>query len=249
MRIAALYDIHGNVDALEAVLADAARAGAEQVLLGGDVVMGPFPAEVMARLRRLPRECEALRGNTDRVVAAPTIDESDPWKDRIAWVAGRLSPAERAWLAKLPTTISLVVDGLGPTLFYHGTPRSDSEIITRLTPEERLREVFADVAEDVVLGGHVHVQDDRRAAGKRVVNAGSVGAPYEDAPGAYWALLGAPGVPLELRHTRYDVARAAERVLASGMPGAADFAKNMLTPMSPESASARFERMAEEARA
>ncbi len=98
------------------------------------------------------------------------------------------------------------VDGLGLTLFCHGSPRSDTEIITTATTDERLRGILGGVEQRTVVGGHTHRQFDRRVDGWRVVNAGSVGMPYEGRPGAYcWALLG-PGV--ELRRTAYDVDRA-----------------------------------------
>lgn len=246
MRIAALYDIHGNLDALEAVLEEVEAAAPDLILLGGDVVLGPFPAETLDRLLALQRPVTWIRGNTDRVVVAPTIPEGDPWRDRIAWVAERLTPERRARIAGWPTTVTHEVEGLGPTVFCHGTPRDDAEIITPITTEERLREIMAGVEEPVVVGGHVHVQYDRLAAGKRIVNAGSVGMPYEHQRGACWALLG-PGV--QHRRTSYDLARAAERIRACGIPRAEDLVTTLLTPPTPEEVSERFERMATAARA
>jgi len=243
MRIAALYDIHGNLDALEAVLADVEAANPDLILLGGDVVMGPFPAQTLDLLLALKRPVECIRGNTDReLIVAPAPREVDPWRERRQWVARQLTPRHRAWLAGLPTTAAFDVTGLGPTLFCHGTPRSDEEIITRITHEDRLHEVLDCATQGVIVCGHVHVQYDRRAAGKRIVNAGSVGFPFEREPGAYWAMLG-PDV--ELRHTAYDVARAVDRIKASPFPDAAEFVeKALLSPLSPDQASEQFERMA-----
>ena len=246
MRIAALYDIHGNIDALEAVLAEVESAAPDLIVLGGDVVMGPFPAETMDRLLALRRPLEWVRGNTDRVVMAPERHPGDPWADRLGWIHEQLKPAHRARLTDLPTTLSHEVEGLGPVIFCHATPRSDDEIITPLTPEERLREVFAAVREPVVICGHIHLQYDRRAAGKRIVNAGSVGIPYQGEPGAYWVLLG-PDV--EHRRTVYDVARAAEHIQAGGMPRAGDFAQFLPAPPTAQEMSEKFERMASGARA
>ena len=128
-------------------------------------------------------------------------------------------------------------------LFCHGSPRSDEEILTRISPEERVAAAVADVSEEVVVCGHTHVQFDRRVAGKRLINAGSVGMPYEARPGAYWAVLG-PDV--ELRRTDYDLEAAAAAIRVSGFPDAGELAdENVLTVPSAEEATQQFERMAQ----
>ena len=135
------------------------------------------------------------------------------------------------------------VDGLGPVLFCHGSPRSDEEILTRISSEERVAAACAGVEEALVVCGHTHVQFDREVAGTRLVNAGSVGMPYEAEPGAYWALLG-PDV--ELRRTAYDLEAAAAAIRATGFPGADELAAaNVLTVPSAEEATEQFERLAE----
>ena len=114
-------------------------------------------------------------------------------------------------------------------LFCHATPRSDTEIFTRLTPEDRLLPVFEGLHVPVVVCGHTHMQFDRTIGRVRVVNAGSVGMPYGES-GAYWLLLG-PNV--ELRHTSYDLTKAAERIRDTNYPQAHDFAAhNVLQPPS-----------------
>ncbi len=135
-------------------------------------------------------------------------------------------------------TADIDVDGLGPTLFCHGSPRSDEEVITTATSEEHVREMVAAVEQPVVVCGHTHMQFDRAAAGKRVVNAGSVGMPYEGQSGAYWALLG-PDV--ELKRTLYDFQDAAALVGASGCPYAADFARDIVQPPTRKEAITLFE--------
>jgi predicted phosphodiesterase len=97
--------------------------------------------------------------------------------------------------------LAVEVEGLGSVLFFHWSPRSDEEIITRLTADERLAPMVDDVAEPVVVCGHTHVQFDRAIDDRRVINAGSVGMPYQHQPGAYWALL---TDVVELRRTEYD---------------------------------------------
>jgi diadenosine tetraphosphatase ApaH/serine/threonine PP2A family protein phosphatase len=130
-------------------------------------------------------------------------------------VRARLTTADVRRLTALPLTLTLDVDGLGPVLFCHATPRNDSEIRTAISPDERWREVLAGVEERIVVCGHTHVQFDRAVDGVRVVNAGSIGMPYADEPGAYWAVLG-PDV--ELRRSTYDDAAARTAIAVAGYP-------------------------------
>jgi putative phosphoesterase len=228
VRVAALYDIHGNLPALEAVLAELERVEPDVVVVGGDAVLGPFPRETLEELLALDERARFVRGNTDR-----SLD---------GFSAKVLTPEQREFLAGLAVTLSLDVDGLGPVLFCHASPRSDEEIVTRLTPDERVAPMLTDVAEEIVVAGHTHVQYDRVAAGKRLVNAGSVGMPYEEEPGAYWALLG-PDV--ELRRTPYDLEDAAARIAASGHPEAEAWAREYVYAVNgPDEASRYFEELA-----
>ena len=126
--------------------------------------------------------------------------------------------------------VVLDVDGLGPTRFVHGSPRSDEECVTPETPEERVREFSEGVEERVIVTAHVHIQFDREVAGIRSVNAGSVGLPYEGKPGAYWALLG-PDV--ELRRTEYDVEEAVGRYRATDLPEVEPVIELLLEPPEP----------------
>jgi predicted phosphodiesterase len=223
MRVAALYDVHGNLPALEAVLADVDRERVDAIVCGGDVAAGPLPAESLELLRE--RRAIFVRGNADREL-----------RD---WPSERLSARQLAFLAGLPLTVSLDVDGLGPVLFCHATPRSDEEIVTRLTPDDELADALDGVAERVVVCGHVHVQYDRRVGDRRVVNAGSVGMPYEGRVGAFWALLG-PDV--ELRASEYDLRAALPRLRATGYPELEDvLASSLLEPVSAEEVSGYFE--------
>jgi putative phosphoesterase len=217
MRIAALYDVHGNLRALEAVLAEVADERVDTIVCGGDVVWGPQPAECLEALRAA--RAMFVRGNADRDV----LTGKDPI-DRFG--AARLSEGQKALVASWPLSLELDVDGVGRVLFCHATPRSDEEIVTRATPDEEIAEVLAEVDADVVVGGHTHVQFDRRVNGAvRFVNAGSVGMPYEGDGDARWLLLG-PDV--ELRHTSYDIAAAIPEIEATGMPQVERFVENAL---------------------
>ena len=250
MRVAALYDIHGNLPALDAVLAEIATLGCDRIVIGGDVALGPMPRETLARLDGLGERVGWIRGNCDREMGAALErppDPAKPWEARLRWAAGCLTPAQRQRLAGLPLRITLDIGGLGPVLFCHATPRSDEEIVTRLSPEARLAETLAGIPERVVISGHTHVQFDREVQGRRWINAGSVGMPYQGRTGAYWVMLG-PGV--DLRRTAYDADAAARRIEASGFPDAERFARQeLLAPITAAAASERFEQMSVQARA
>ncbi len=244
MPVAAIYDVHGNLPALEAVLAEVEASGAGIVICAGDAVAGPFPREVVARLRDLGDRIRFVRGNADRnVVDAASGHDADA---QARWCGAQLASDDLDFLARLPLTESVAVDQLGTVLFCHATPRSDEEIVTRITPESRMADALAEVEADLVVCGHVHVRYDRAVAGKRVVNPGSVGLPYEAEPGAYWALLG-PGV--SLRRAEYDVGAAMDAILATGFPAAEEmFVETLLTPPPPDEVTEHFERIARERR-
>jgi predicted phosphodiesterase len=241
-RVAAIYDIHGNLPALEAVLDDIRRAEMDLVVVGGDVVLGPMPNETLACLMDLRIPVHFIQGNCDReVVAQMRGVESGPLPEQIRgvvrWVARQLQPRDENVLAGWPATVGLVIDGLGRVLFCHATPRNDSEIFTRLTSDDRLLPVFDGVDEALVVCGHTHMQFDRMVGRTRVVNAGSVGMPFGE-PGAYWVELG-PDV--RLRRTSYDLTQAAERVRATNYPQAEEFAtRSILQPPSEDAILASF---------
>ena len=244
-RVAALYDIHGNLPALDAVLAEIDTERPDVLLVGGDVLWGAMQAETIERLRSIADGALFIRGNCEREVIGRHVsgdEQQDAWT---LWCADELSAAEAAFVASWPEATYLEIAGLGTALFCHGSPRSDEEIITSATSEPRLAAMLAGVTAPVVVCGHTHVQFDRRAAGHRVVNPGSVGMAYEGEPGvACWALLG-PDV--ELRRTRFDVAGAAAAVRAKAMPHAEPFIRMaLLEPAAAEEATLVFEEMAEQ---
>jgi putative phosphoesterase len=204
VRVAALYDVHGNLPALGAVLAKVDDA--DLIVAGGDVVGGASPAETVERLRGLGKQVRWLRGNAEReLVEMPPPREAGPPPGELERLRAALTDEQVEFLYGLPERVELELDGLGRVLFCHAVPQNDLDIVTPLTPDERLAQILDGVDADVVVAGHTHIQDDRRAGGVRWINAGSVGMPYEDAPGAYWALLG-PDV--ELRRTEYAAAEA-----------------------------------------
>jgi putative phosphoesterase len=242
MRVAALYDIHGNLPALEAVLADVRRAAADVIVVGGDVCPGPMSREALACLLELSVPIHFILGNGDRDTLTLAAGGSPagvpaPYLPAMRWVADQLDERDRRAIAEWPPTVSLDVSGLGRVLFCHATPQSDTAIFTRLTAEERLRPLFEPTGADIVVCGHTHMPFDRPVGRVRVINAGSVGMPFGE-PGAYWLLLG-PDV--DLRRTDFDLTAAAARVRASAYPQAEEFAaRSILQPPAEQGMLERF---------
>ncbi len=235
MRVAALYDIHGNLPALEAVLEDVARARADRVVIGGDVVPGPMPRETLARLLDLELPTQFVVGNGEVAVLAEMEGKESGvparYREGIRWNAAQLRRCDRELLASWQNTLQIEISGVGKVLFCHATPRNPNDIFTRLTPQDRLVSIFAESNADVVVCGHTHMQFDRAIGRLRVVNAGSVGMPFGD-PGAYWLLL---GPEVEFHRTEYDLEVAASRIRRTHYPEAEEFAAhNVLLPPSEE---------------
>ncbi len=220
MRVAAIYDIHGNLPALEAVL-DAIRGEeVDQIVVGGDIVPGPMPRDCVSALQELSVPVRFIQGNGERDILAVHRGEEptrvpQQFHEVMRWVANELPSEHLTDFAAWPLTLGLAIPGLGDVEFCHATPRDDNEIFTRVTPERRLRPIFGATGAALVICGHTHMQFDRRVGEVRVVNAGSVGMPFGE-PGAYWALLGFGGV--ELRYTPYDLEGAAARIRATEYP-------------------------------
>lgn len=233
MRVAALYDIHGNLPALESVLEELQNFAVDRIVVGGDVLSGPMQVECIERLRALTLPVDYLMGNSDReVIAARHGNENKklpPFAQEVLrWSARQLAPEHEQWVASWPKTVTLHIPPLGTVLFCHATPRNDDEIFNVRTDEARLLPVFEVSKADVVVCGHTHMQFDRMIGKTRVVNAGSIGMPFGP-PGAEWLLLG-PGV--ELRHANYDRNDARRRISGTGFPNASEF--DMLNPPAAE---------------
>jgi len=235
MKVAALYDIHGNLPALEAVLADVDRERFDRVVVGGDVFWGPWPAETLAAVRGLGSRALFVRGNCDRETVA--LDPADSYATVNAWVAGKLSAKDTAFVAAWPLTQHVEIDGIGAVCFCHATPRDDTELLTSQSSEADLAEAFGPASEGVVVCGHTHVQFDLTVGRHRVVNAGSVGWGYEGRPGAYWLELGAE---IRHRHSEYDYEAAAAALTEIGWPGPLE-AGDILEPAAAREAIAVFE--------
>jgi predicted phosphodiesterase len=244
MRVAALFDIHGNLPALEAVLEDVRQADVDRIVVGGDIVPGPMPRETIKRLLEVERPVQFVHGNGElamlaQMAAGETGEVSywgttsgnpppEPVREVYRWTAWQLQPEYEAVLASWPKTLRMEIAGLGAVLFCHSTPRSETEVFFRLTPEEPLLPIFEGLGVAVVVCGHTHIQFDRMVGKTRVVNAGSVGLPFGET-GAFWLLL---GPEVQLRRTEYDRVGAAERIRATDYPQAEEAAEGILQPPS-----------------
>ena len=200
--IATLYDVHGNLRALEAVLAEI--PGDATIVVGGDVCAGgEQPSETLELLRGLGERAVFLRGNADRELYPGEEGLAPP--DVIEQTRSQLTAEQVEFLYRNPPSVQI-----GRVLYVHASPRNDVDIFTERTPEDRIAFLFEGVDADVVVCGHTHTQFAREIAGTRVVNSGSVGMPYEDEPGAFWTL------DLEHRRTPYEgaVAQGREEAVA-----------------------------------
>jgi predicted phosphodiesterase len=210
LRVAALYDVHGNVHALEAVLAE---ADVDTVLFGGDLASGPFPRETIDLARSLGNAAVIL-GNAD-VLSSPSM--SPEWDAARRWVERQLDSERIDWLGSLP--FSWHADD---TLYVHANPVDVESVVHEWSSDEELVHYVDGLRESRIVTGHVHMQWDREVGRVHWICAGSVGMPYEDAPGAYWTLL--DGEAFEFRRTGYDLERAAAETRASGHPMAEELA-------------------------
>ncbi|MGP4009059.1 metallophosphoesterase family protein [Streptomyces sp. 4N124] len=232
-RVAVLSDIHANIPAFEAVLAEPDVAAADLVVLCGDLTWGPQPQETYERILALGERALCVRGNADRYAAEIGTAARVADTPRQSWIAAQHSPEAIDFLTRVPFGVVVEIDGLGPVHFCHGSPRSDHELVTPGTPSERFARLSAALDARVLVTGHSHLQFDRVVAGLRSVNPGSVGLPYHSGePGtAYWALLG-PDV--RLRAARYDVRDAVARAHRAADPDAERYAGTLMSPPVPE---------------
>jgi predicted phosphodiesterase len=231
VKVLALYDIHGNPDALDAVLGDRRAQGADVVVVGGDAVPGALARQALDRMDALAVPVRWVRGNGEREVAAAAAGRSgsasaaeDPAARTAGVTAAELSADRARALGEL--TLTQMIDGV---LFCHASPRRDDEMLTRLSPPERWSEALAGIDAAVVVGGHTHQQDDRVVDGVRFINAGSVGLPYEGDGDARWLWI-EDGVP-ELRCTAYDHVAAGTRMRDTGYPDAGSIEGSLIEPV------------------
>jgi predicted phosphodiesterase len=243
VRVAVLADVHGNLPALRAVLADVDRAPVDALVVAGDVVAGPLVRESLELVAGRPEPVWWVRGNSERVaVAAYDGGDVPPGPPGVAarWSARALDPHWRDRLASWP--IALELDGV---VYCHGSPRRDDEILTTASPTSAFAEALSGIDASLVVGGHTHRQFTRTVpGGVTYANAGSVGLPYEGRPGAFWMTV-EDGRP-ELRETAYDLPTAVEELLAAGLEGYEEqLERSLLDPADPDWVAGFLERSAD----
>jgi putative phosphoesterase len=234
VRLGLISDVHGNLPALDAVLAELEREDLDRIVCLGDVAVGPQPRESLARVREL--DCPVVLGNWDAAFL-DGVDRSRSGSDETAaivneihaWWAEQLDDADRDYLRTFTPQLELDLGGTA-ALCFHGSPRSNHDWIFATTPEEELEPMFPDGRPPLLVGGHTHVQLLRRWGDSLLVNPGAVGLPFltwwpkrvRIAPWAEYAIVTAGDGPLgvELRRTSFDVEAFLRFSRGSGMPHA-----------------------------
>lgn len=241
MRVALISDIHGNLVALDAVLADIHRSQVDQIVCLGDVpALGPQPREVLARLQEL--DCPCVMGNHDLHFLDPdSAHELGHWITEVtAWCADRLSHADLDFLRSFRPLIEIPLGPQATLLCYHGSPRSSEDRILATTPDEELDTMLDGHGATVMAGGHNHVQMVRRHQGQPIVDVGSVGAPFTEMPFKSWPrfmpwaeyaiIHWVDGVlSIDLRRVPIDLEAVRRAAQASDMPDADAWASWWLT--------------------
>jgi predicted phosphodiesterase len=240
MRVAVLGDIHGNLPALRAVLADVDAAGVEAIVILGDTAGGPLVERCLELISGRPEPVRWVAGNGERESLACWNRPAGEHDQMARWSAEHLSREWRDRMAQWP--LALEFDG---AYFCHASPRADDENLTLATPGAVLLDVFDGIAASLIVGAHTHQQFVRELAdGRTFANCGSVGIPYEGRSGAFWMLV-TDGRP-ELRATAYDISAAVAELGASGFPTVDEVFGGSLIgdPVDPAWVTAYFEHLA-----
>jgi putative phosphoesterase len=238
MKIATLYDIHGNLPALEAVLAEIEKEDVDAIVVGGDALAGPLPVETLDRLQSIETVVYYIHGNHESdllryVAGRPIKGLSLTAEESAMQVAGKLSAAQQKFMKGWAATVQLESPTLGKILFCHATPHNNTHVFTKHTSPKKIEPIFEGVSADLVICGHTHMQYDLKLNGIRVVNSGSVGLPFGEA-GAHWLLI---DEDVTFRVTEYDRLAAAGRVRQPGSLDGDAFAQgNILSTPTVEAA-------------
>ena len=232
MQLALIADIHGNLPALERVLADLDGDRVEQIVCLGDVAVGPQPVETIERLRSVG--CPTIMGNWDACMlgAEPKVDGelAEMLVDACTWSTAQLGTEHLDYVRSFVDSLELQLDEATTILAFHGSPRSYDEGIFATTPDEKVEEMLAGHDAALYACGHTHFQLFRRVGESVVLNVGSVGQPFRRrrrgvmhiSPWAEYAVVAADGgrLSIDLRRTPIDVELFTRTMLASGMPHA-----------------------------
>lgn len=242
MKIAVISDIHGNMDALEAVVEDYKKDGCEKLFVLGDYAMaGPEPLRTIDWFynRRIDPNIKLIQGNTDLMLASyneelyHTLKTKAPvMAEALKYDAEIINPIQRKFLAELPIQLEVEEDGV-KILLVHGSPRKNNEDILPDTPMSTIEEMLINVNSSVILCGHTHIPCGFQTGTKKtVVNVGSVGRPFTpEAKACYLKLTIENGKCLfEHRFVKYDNNSAAEKLKEQSFQGSNLLAKTLLNP-------------------
>lgn len=231
-RVAVISDVHGNLPALEACLADVGDAGVDAVVVIGDLTWGPQPAAVLDRIQRIDAPAFFTRGNAERLVLDTAQGRREAGSDVERWLQKAHTPEMLDALEGFTRSVTVRLDGLGAVFASHASPRSDNELWTPETPAEQIAEACAGEAAPTIAHGHTHLQYHRHVAGRTIVGVGSVGLPYGvTEPGARWTLL---SESIEPQVSRYDIEDAIGAARDAGYPGLAGYERTLRAPLTLE---------------
>jgi predicted phosphodiesterase len=233
MRVAIISDSHGNLTALDAVLADLdARGPYDEVLMGGDIAWGgPYPKECVDRIRL--RGYRTVVGNTDRMITDAAGGADDPMA---SWILERLDAADVAYLKDLPLQVTVEAGSSDTTLaLVHATPWSIHPAVRPEDGDERFAEMLRKAGTRALAYGHIHLQHARKLDGGIVVAVGAIGRPFDGDQRAMYTVLTLDGDQwsAEFRRVTYDVDSAIQETVQSGVPNAEEFAHSLRTARSP----------------
>jgi putative phosphoesterase len=234
MRIALISDIHANYSALEAVVENIRLQGVDQIIcLGDTATIGPQPRETLNLLQSL--DCTCIMGNHDAAMLEPGRAEeyqiAGSLTSTLEWGFGMLTEPDKSYLRSFRTTYEISLDEKLTLFCYHGSPRSNTELLLSTTSEEVLLEALSGAKAGILAGGHTHIQMIRQQDEQVILNPGSVGnafiAPYISGgatprllPWAEYATLEAENGNwnIRLHRIRYDIHALQQAVIASGNP-------------------------------
>ena len=232
MKIAALFDIHGNLPALNSVLEELSQLNVDKIIIGGDIVSGPMPNETLETLFQIKDKIVWIGGNGDDDVLNAICNKplnsnlSDNGRLLTDWVANQLGERFIDFLKELPLLYDLVLPGYGSICFCHATPKSKEEIFTPITNEQSIKEIFENINYNIIICGHTHVQFQLMANSIKIMNAGSVGMPFGRNKGADWILI----TPDEIlfKNTQYDYMKAEKILMKTNYPAIENFVEQYI---------------------
>lgn len=245
MRIALISDVHGNLVSLETVLADIERQNVNEIIFLGDAAtLGPQPHEVLQRIKELG--CPCVIGNHETYMFRPALGQAymggTQWfNDILTWCRARLTPEDYTFMRSFQPMLKVKLEGGSSLICFHGSPRRHTDNILATTPPEELDEMLAGRKATIMAGGHTHVQMMRQHMGMLVVNAGSVGMPFEQMPfgargprvmpwGEYAIVTSMDDtVSIDMRRIPVDMRAIKQAGIDARMPETSDWLRNWIS--------------------